>query len=68
MANASHDLPSANFTACSAHAALFGAGLTEYYLGVIVAAPRCITLDVRTSASQPPDRAALQFGRCTIGN
>ena len=61
----SDGLPSATFTACSAQAALLGGGLTEYYLGVIVAGPRCITLDVRTSASQPPRRAALQFGRCT---
>ncbi|MGH3218131.1 MAG: hypothetical protein ACRDPY_05290 [Streptosporangiaceae bacterium] len=60
----SDGLPSATFTACSARAALFGEGLTEYYLGVIVAGPRCITLDVLTSAGQPPHRATLQFGRC----
>lgn len=60
--------PSATFTACSARAALFGGGLTEYYPGVIVAGPRCIALDVRTSASQPPHRATLQFGRCTTGS
>jgi hypothetical protein len=64
----SDGLPSATLTACSAQAALFGEGLTEYYLGVIVAGPRCITLDVQTSASQPPHRATLQFGRCTTGN
>jgi hypothetical protein len=57
-------LPTATFAACSAQTALFGAGLTEYYLGVVVAGPRCITLDVRTSASRPPYRAVLPFGRC----
>jgi hypothetical protein len=60
----SDGLPSATFTACPARTALFGQGLTEYYLGVIVAGPRCITLDVRTSASQPPYRAVLSFGTC----
>lgn len=59
---------SATFAACPAGTAQFVKGLTEYYLGVIVAGPRCITLDVRTSPSQPPHRATLQFGRCTIGN
>lgn len=61
-------LPSATLTACSASAAMFGEGLTEYYLGVIVAGPRCITLSVQTSASQPLRRATLQFGRCTTGS
>jgi hypothetical protein len=60
----SDGLPSATFTACSAQTALFGQGLTEYYLGVVVAGARCVTLDVRTSASQPPYRAGLSFGRC----
>lgn len=56
--------PAATFTGCSAQTALFGEGLTEYYIGVVVAGPRCITIDVRTSASQPPYRATLQFGTC----
>jgi len=60
----SDGLPSATFTACPARTALFGQGLTEYYLGVVVVGPRCITIDVRTSASQPPYRAVLSFGTC----
>ena len=60
----SDGLLSATFTACPARTALFGQGLTEYYLGVVVVGPRCITIDVRTSASQPPYRAGLSFGRC----
>jgi len=60
----SDGLPTATFTGCSARTALFGEGLTEYYIGVVVAGPRCITIDVRASASQPPYRATLQFGTC----
>lgn len=57
-------LPGATFIGCSAQNALFGEGLTEYYIGVVVAGPRCVTIDVRTSAGQPPYRATLQFGTC----
>jgi hypothetical protein len=60
----SDGLPTATFTGCSAQTALFGEGLTEYYIGVVVAGPRCITIDVRTSASQPPYRVTLPFGTC----
>lgn len=60
----SDGLPTATFTGCPAQTALFGQGLTEYYIGVVVAGPRCITIDVRTSASQPPHRATLPFGTC----
>lgn len=38
--------------------------LTEYYIGVVVAGPRCVTIDVRTSAGQSAYRATLQFGTC----
>jgi hypothetical protein len=30
----------------------------------VVAGPRCVTIDVRTSAGQSPYRATLQFGTC----
>lgn len=54
----------ATFTACSDRAAMFGGGFTEYYVGVIVAGPRCVTFDVRTSAREQPIRATLRFGGC----
>jgi hypothetical protein len=57
-------LPTATFTGCAAGTALFGQGLTEYYIGVVVAGPRCITLQVRTPAEQASYRAALRFGTC----
>ena len=57
-------LPDATFTSCSAPDSLFGDGLTEYYIGVVVAGPRCVAIDVRTSAGQSPYRATLQFGTC----
>ncbi|HLK79552.1 MAG TPA: hypothetical protein VKU77_38620 [Streptosporangiaceae bacterium] len=60
----SDGLPTATFIGCSAQTALFGDGLTEYYIGVVVAGPRCVTIDVRTSAGQAPYRATLQFGTC----
>ena len=62
----SDGLPTATFTGCSTRTALFGEGLTEYFIGVVVAGPRCITIDVRTLASQPPYRATLQFGTCGL--
>lgn len=57
----------ATFTSCSPNAALFGSGLTEYYIGVIATGPGCIPIDVRTSANGPPVRANLRLGRCTSG-
>jgi hypothetical protein len=60
----SDGLPAATFTGCAPRSALFGEGLTEYYIGVVVAGPRCVTIDARTSAGQPPYRATLHFGRC----
>jgi hypothetical protein len=57
----------ATFTSCPPRAALFGSGLTEYYIGVIVRGPGCIPMDVRTSAAGTPVRANLRLGRCTSG-
>jgi hypothetical protein len=57
----------ATFTSCSAKAAMFGSGRTEYYIGVVVAGPRCIPVDVRTSATGKAVRASLRFGSCTSG-
>jgi hypothetical protein len=57
----------ATFTSCSAKAAMFGSGLTEYYIGVIVTGPRCIPVDVRTSATGKPVRVSLPFGSCASG-
>jgi hypothetical protein len=57
----------ATFTSCAAKAAMFGSGLTEYYIGVIVSGPRCIPVDVRTSATGKPVRASLRFGSCASG-
>lgn len=57
-------LPGATFIGCSPGNALFGEGLTEYYIGVVVAGPRCVTIDARTSASRPAYRATLAFGTC----
>jgi hypothetical protein len=58
----------ATFTSCPAQAALFGSGLTEYYIGVIVTGPGCIPVDVRTSATGKPLRTSLRFGSCTSGS
>ena len=58
---------SAIFAGCSAGSSLFGAGYTEFYVGVVVAGPRCITLDVRTPSSPQPVRVTLRFGRCSTG-
>lgn len=55
------------FTSCSAKAAMFGSGLTEYYIGVIVTGPRCIPVDVRASATGKSVRSSLRFGSCTSG-
>jgi hypothetical protein len=57
----------ATFTSCSPKTAMFGSGLTEYYIGVIVTGPRCIPVDVRTSATGTPIRASLRLGSCTSG-
>lgn len=46
---------------------LFGEGLTEYYMGVVVAGPRCITIDVRTPASRQPYQATVRFVHCSTG-
>lgn len=54
----------AAFASCSDQNSLYGNGFTEFYLGVIVAGPRCITLDVRTPGSKRPIPAALAFGKC----
>lgn len=55
----------ATFTACSRRATMYGNGFTEYYIGIIVAGPRCITLDVRTPGAAQPARTTLRFGKCT---
>jgi hypothetical protein len=57
----------ATFTSCSPKAALFGSGLTEYYIGVIVTGPGCIPINVQTSAAGTPARANLRLGPCTSG-
>ena len=54
----------ATFVSCSDRAAMYGSGFTEYYIGIIVAGPRCIPIDVRTPDARSPARAVLQFGRC----
>lgn len=55
----------ATFAGCSAQSSLYGNGFTEFYIGITVAGPRCITLDVRTPQSRQPVHATLRFGRCT---
>ena len=57
----------ATFAGCSPQDSMYGNGYTEFYLGVIVAGPRCITLDVRTPASVKPAPATLPFGKCGPG-
>jgi hypothetical protein len=58
----------ATFAGCSDHNSMYGRGLTEFYIGVIVRGPRCITLDVRTTAATQPIPARLTFGKCGTGN
>jgi hypothetical protein len=57
----------ATFAGCPAGSSIYGDGFTEFYIGVIVAGPRCITIDVRTPAGRQPFRATLRFGRCGTG-
>jgi hypothetical protein len=58
----------ATFAGCSDQNSMYGSGLTEFYIGVIVRGPRCITLDVRTTATRQPTPARLTFGKCGTGN
>lgn len=55
----------ATFASCSSQAAMYGSGLTEYYIGIIVTGPRCIPVDVQTLDAGHPARATLHFGQCT---
>lgn len=57
----------AAFAGCSDQDSMYGNGYTEFYFGVIVAGPRCITLDVRTPAARKPIPATLAFGKCGTG-
>ena len=57
----------ATFAGCSDQGSMYGNGYTEFYLGVIVAGPRCITLDVRTPGTRKPVPATLAFGKCGPG-
>jgi hypothetical protein len=59
--------PEATFTGCSAQNSIYGDGYTEFYIGVIVAGPRCITIDVRTPDSKKPIPVRLTFGKCFAG-
>jgi hypothetical protein len=54
----------ATFTGCSAQSSRYGDGFTEFYIGVTVAGPRCITLEVRTPQNRQPAPMTLRFGRC----
>jgi hypothetical protein len=54
----------ATFTGCPARKSLYGGGFTEFYIGVIVAGPRCLTLDTRTPANKRLVPVRLTFGRC----
>jgi hypothetical protein len=58
----------ATFAGCSEQNSMYGNGFTEFYLGIIVAGPRCITLDVRTPGSRLPIPATLTFGKCGPSN
>ncbi len=58
----------ATFAGCSNQNSMYGNGFTEFYLGVIVAGPRCITLDVRTPGRRVPIPATLTFGKCGTSN
>ncbi|MGD0603588.1 MAG: hypothetical protein ABSA53_08320 [Streptosporangiaceae bacterium] len=56
--------PSATFAGCPAGSSIYGGGFTEFYVGVVVAGPRCISVQVRTQASRQPSRLTLRFGPC----
>ncbi len=55
----------ATFAGCSDQNSIYGAGLTQFYIGILVAGPRCVTLEVRTRASKRPIPVTLSFGTCT---
>ena len=57
----------ATFTGCPGPAGS-GAGIdgfTAYWVGTLVAGPRCITLGVQTPGRPAPVRTTLRFGTCT---
>jgi hypothetical protein len=57
----------ATFTGCPGPSGS-GAGLdgfTAYWVGTLVAGPRCITLGVQAPGTAHVTRATLRFGRCT---
>jgi hypothetical protein len=58
----------ATFAGCSGPSSFYGNGFTEFYIGVIAAGPRCITMNVRTPTSRQPFRATLRFGHCGTGS
>jgi hypothetical protein len=56
----------ATFAGCSRPATMYGnSSFTEYYIGVIVAGPRCVTLGVQTRGAAQPARTTVRFGGCT---
>ncbi len=57
----------ATFVGCSDQNSMYGNGFTEFYIGVIVPGPRCVTFDVWTPASKQPIPATLTFGKCSTG-
>jgi hypothetical protein len=59
--------PGATFAGCPAGSSSYGGGFTEFYVGVVVAGPRCISMDVQTPASRQPSHLTLQFGHCAPG-
>ncbi len=59
--------PGATFAGCPAASSIYGGGFTEFYVAVVVAGPRCISVDVRTPASRQPSRLTLRFGHCGPG-
>jgi hypothetical protein len=59
--------PSATFAGCPAGSSIYGGGFTEFYVGVVVAGPRCIGVDVQTPASRQPSHLTLRFGHCGPG-
>jgi hypothetical protein len=59
--------PAATFASCSGQDSMYGNNFTEFYIGVIVRGPRCITLDVRTPAARQPVPVRLTFGTCGTG-
>ncbi len=54
----------ATFGGCSDRQSMYGDGWTEFYVGIIVAGPRCVTLDVTTPADHRAIPARLSFGSC----